>query len=106
MKYKYIYLFSYFTAFSINIPNNLLYESPVFSNNLGYILIFVNPGIVFISFKYILFSLSKKKSIREISFPSIILKAFLAIFFISISTFFEISAGIIHLDSLLLYLES
>ena len=41
---------NYFIAFSINLSNNSEYEIPTASNNFGYILILVNPGIVFISF--------------------------------------------------------
>lgn len=35
---------------SINLSSSSLYFIPILSNNLGYILILVNPGNVFISF--------------------------------------------------------
>ena len=70
-------------------------------------LIVVNPGIVFISFKYISFVFSsKKKSILESPVPSIALNAFLAIFLTSSLCSFVISAGIIVFDSPFLYFAS
>jgi len=70
-------------------------------------LICVNPGSVFISFKYISpVSFSTKKSTLDKPFPSIALNAFTACFLISSCFSFEISAGIIVLDAAFLYFES
>jgi hypothetical protein len=70
-------------------------------------LILVNPGIVFISFKYTLFvPSSKKKSTLARPFPSTALNAFFAISFISSFLFSSIFAGIIVFDSGFLYFAS
>lgn len=42
-------LFYFSNANSINLSNNSEYETPDASNNFGYILILVKPGIVLIS---------------------------------------------------------
>ena len=106
--YTYINLyFNYLIAFSINLSSNSEYETPTTSNNFGYILILVNPGIVFISLIYILFvSFSTKKSTLDNPFPSIALNALIANFRISSICSSVISAGIIVFDSGILYLAS
>lgn len=50
---------------------------PEYSNNLGYILMLVKPGTVFISFIYILLFLPIKKSTFDKPKPSTSLKAFM-----------------------------
>ena len=82
MKEK-IYFLHFFNGNSINLSINSEYETPTALNSFGYILIFVNPGIVFISFIYILFvPFSTKKSTLDSPLPSIALNAFIACFLI------------------------
>ena len=70
-------------------------------------LVVVNPGIVFISFKYTLFVLfSMKKSTLARPFPSIALNAFFANFLISSLCSFVISAGIVIFEASSLYFAS
>ena len=91
----------------INLVKRSLYVIPVASNNLGYILILVKPGKVFISFIYILFvSFSTKKSTLDKPLPSIDLYAFIANFLISSDISTGRLAGIFVLDSWFLYLAS
>ena len=105
------FLFSNFYLFSkasfIKLSNKSLYEIPECFHNFGYILISVNPGIVFISFKYI-FSvfLSIKKSTLANPLQSKALKALIAISFISFSWSFVISALITTLELSFLYFAS
>ena len=93
--------------FSINLSSNSVYVIPTASNNLGYILIFVKPGIVLISLIYILLVPSSiKKSTLAKPLPSIDLNALIAFFWISSISFFSILAGIIVWEFGMLYFAS
>ena len=87
-------IFYLFIVASINLDKRSVYFIPLCSNSFGYILILVNPGIVFISLIYILLSLSKKKSTLAIFLPSTTLNVFFDISLISFSVSLDILAGI------------
>ena len=68
---------------------------PILSHSLGYILIVVNPGIVFITLSIILFvSFSRKKSTLDNPLQSNALYALTAILLILSYTILSISFGI------------
>ena len=68
---------------------------PILSHSLGYILIVVNPGIVFISLSIILFvSFSRKKSTLDNPLQSNALYALTATLLILSHTILSISFGI------------
>ena len=80
---------------------------PDFSQSFGYMLILVNPGIVFISFIYTsCVASSTKKSTLARPAPFIALKAFIAKYCIFSEISSEILAGIKVFESELLYLAS
>jgi len=89
------------------LSSNSLYFIPECSHSLGYMLISVNPGIVFISFIYTLsVSFSTKKSTLESPLPSTALNALIAVLLISSIFSCDKSAGIITFDSAFLYFAS
>ena len=77
---------------------------PLASKSLGYMLIDVNPGIVFISFKYISPRSETRKSTLESPLQSQALYAFTASLLIKSS--FSVPDGINSFDSLLEYFAS
>jgi len=98
----------YFSNANLIISSNILeYSNPVCSHNLGYILISVNPGNVFISFIYIssVSSFTKKSTLAN-PFPSIALNAFIAVLLTLSDNSLLIFAGIVSFDSEFLYLAS
>ena len=105
---KFPFILIYFSnAKTIALSSSSEYSIPDASNSFGYMLIFVKPGIVFISFIIILFvPFSTKKSTLESPLPSTALNAFIACFLISSEISFGKFAGICVLDAWLLYFES
>ena len=84
-----------------------MYPIPTWSKSLGYILILVNPGKVFISLIYtVSVPFSIKKSTLDKPLPSIALNALIASLLIYSDFSSDISAGINVFDSWLLYLAS